>query len=430
MIREIKVPHFGWHNHKKVTLVASAANIRVWGKPLSLKVFADWWSDLGKEGQETYISEHPDSEKAKNAKEKQKTKKPDAELEDKTKKEDEDRVDEKMQRHERISQFEEKLGLDERITDNGYHSYEMHGSDPQELLEKLKGAGAQVTHTSDKDGGRQWNMVTDDHHVVEMWSGPDGELSINISEEPDQDLADKHRGNLDEQSKLEKKMSKEMKKHTKKLDKDAKESPIHQINDEHKEQVVSILEKLKKMSDEAKDKGLKAPNFDLCQVSVPGTNLFCEANKGIPRAKMPQLKGKPVDGTDASELPVDDKGEINAEDAFKDALRKHGVSLKSEEIDASRLKATQSQLVGPKVAGMLGALRKNPDHEAIRAPIFVSKDGYILDGHHRWAAVVGLSLVKDEPIPMKTVVVDMTAEELVQFTNDFANKFGIEQKGA
>lgn len=54
--------------------------------------------------------------------------------------------------------------------------------------------------------------------------------------------------------------------------------------------VVSDLENLSKMVQEAKDKGEKAPHFDLCQISIPGTNLFCGENKGIDRDEMPQSR--------------------------------------------------------------------------------------------------------------------------------------------
>ena len=39
-------------------------------------------------------------------------------------------------------------------------------------------------------------------------------------------------------------------------------------------------------------KGGKAPNFNLCNVSVTGSNLFCAESKGIPRIQMPQLDDK------------------------------------------------------------------------------------------------------------------------------------------
>lgn len=197
-------------------------------------------------------------------------------------------------------------------------------------------------------------------------------------------------------------------------------------------QVVALLDKLKEMADDAKAKGVKAPDYDLCEVSIPGTNLFCGDNKGIPRAKMPQLKGKPAPGSEADTLPKDKNGEVDTEAAFKKALIKKGAKLEAKEVPAATLKATQSQLVGPKIAGMLAALKEDPNNKGITAPIFVSKDGYVLDGHHRWAAVVGLQLAKgnSDPVTMKTIQVDMSIGDLVKFTNEFCEDIGIKPKDA
>lgn len=170
--------------------------------------------------------------------------------------------------------------------------------------------------------------------------------------------------------------------------------------------------------------------LDLCTVSIPGTNLFCGKNKGIARKQMPQLKGNAVAGSDASKLEANADGEVSAEEEFKKHLKRNGVTMLHKKVDASSLKATQSQLVGTKVAGMYEALKKDPKHEAIGAPIFVSRDGYILDGHHRWAAHVALDLADglDVPVAMDVIEVDMDIEELVDATNNFANSFGIAQK--
>lgn len=202
-------------------------------------------------------------------------------------------------------------------------------------------------------------------------------------------------------------------------------------NPKKERKIVTKLDKLAALSRKAAAEGKEAPDYDLCQVSIPGTNLFCSSNKGIPRKEMPQLKGKPVDGSwGAKNLAKNDKGEIDGEAAFKKHLESKGVKMSKGSVPASELKATQNQLVGAKIAGMLQALKKDPKHEGITAPIFVSKDGYILDGHHRWAAMVGLDMadgVKD-PVKMDVVKVDMSIEDLVDETNKFSNKLGIAQK--
>lgn len=317
---------------------------------------ADWWSDLGPDGQETYISNHPNSDKAKNAKEKEQKKAEKEAPKEKKEPKKEDKKESRKENEEEKPAKKEKQ--EEQVTKKDL-------KETPETKKELKKEDQKEEKTFDS------NKKPDDEH-----------------------------------------------------------SPIKKVDKQEREKVVVMLDKLKEMTEHAVKKGEKAPDFDLCKVSVPGTNLFCGVNKGIPRAKMPQLKGNPVKGTPAAKLPKNDKGEVDAEDAFKVSLINKGVKMEPKKVDASKLKSTQSQLVGAKVAGMVSALKDDPNHKAIRAPIFVSKDGYILDGHHRWAAVVGLSLVKDHPIDMNVVQVDMTAEELVDYTNNFANEIGIEQKGA
>lgn len=197
--------------------------------------------------------------------------------------------------------------------------------------------------------------------------------------------------------------------------------------------IVSMMDKLAKMAADAKVKGEAAPNYDLCKVSIPGTNLFCKVNKGIPRDNMPQLKGIPIKDSWADKnLEKDKKGEVSGEDAFKAYLKQADVKLANKKVDVATLKATQTDLVGAKVAGMLQALKKDPTNPGITAPIFVSKDNFIIDGHHRWAALVGLNMAdgRPEPIEMNVIQIDLPIEEVIKRTKEFCDSIGIESKAA
>lgn len=210
---------------------------------------------------------------------------------------------------------------------------------------------------------------------------------------------------------------------------------------------------------------------DLCTVQVPGTNLFCQKNKKIPRDRMPQLKSKPAPGSPveklvkAGKLKQDDStGEVNTEPLFKKMLEKEGIETKDPEPrNVGDLKATQNQLVGKKVKMYAEVLawqsdgnsdstvdsegNENPPgpdgkpntnkrmqgwQDALREPILVSSDGYILDGHHRWAALVQHDMVNGGggDIEMDVKEIDMGAEDLVDRTNKFTNDMGLEVKAA
>ena len=190
--------------------------------------------------------------------------------------------------------------------------------------------------------------------------------------------------------------------------------PLSAVSPIERQQISTIVDKLAELGKQAKEKGEKAPNFNLCQVTVPGTNLYCDGNKGIPREDMPQFKGTPEPGSIADKLPKDENGEADTEEFFKQMLNKQGIKVSEPAaVPADRLKATQSELVGPKVAGMSKVLA-DPNHPAygkITAPIYVSNDGYVLDGHHRWAAVVAHNASNpDNQIPMNVRVIDEPIE--------------------
>jgi hypothetical protein len=215
-----------------------------------------------------------------------------------------------------------------------------------------------------------------------------------------------------------------------KLDVD-KQSHIKDIPKKFRSMVSMKIDQLAKAAAEAKAKGEKAPNFNLCDITIPGTNLYCKGNKGIPREDMPQFKGYAKPGSIADKLPKNNDGEVDTEAQFKVLLKKNGVAVSEpQEVPADQLKATQTELVGAKVAGMTKALEKEPNHPKITAPIYVSNDGYVLDGHHRWAAVTSAAVASGKPAMMNIRVIDMPIKDLVKISNEFADQIGIQQKKA
>ncbi len=191
------------------------------------------------------------------------------------------------------------------------------------------------------------------------------------------------------------------------------------------------ISKVQQMVADAKAKGEKAPNINLCDVTVPGTNLYCDDNMGIPRSEMPQFKGTAQPGTKAANMPVDASGEVDTEPVFREMLKEKGIKVTQTEVPADKLKATQSELVGAKVVGMMGALEKDPNHEKITAPIYVSRDGFVIDGHHRWAAVAAYNAkYPEKQIPMKVQVLDQDIKDAIPMANKFAEDMGIAAKKA
>lgn len=194
-------------------------------------------------------------------------------------------------------------------------------------------------------------------------------------------------------------------------------------------EVSTLIDKLADIARQAEAAGEQAPNFDLCRVSVAGTNIFCSEHKGVRRIDMPQISGKALPGTEAASFVDPASGEVNGAAHFRAYLVDRGIFFETTTEKASFLRASQMELVGTKVAGMMDATRAGK-WNAAEEPIFISNDGYVVDGHHRWAAIVGLDLSDDVAgdLDMNVVRIDLPITDILPLANEFANHFGIAPK--
>lgn len=143
-----------------------------------------------------------------------------------------------------------------------------------------------------------------------------------------------------------------------------------------------------------------------------------------PVAKAPQSKSKyPTD------LGFDLRGRQWLYRGTRDgAIEDDILDAKMTEIAVADLKPSQSQIWLEKVVGMslyFGPLKQSSEflHEA---PIIVSRDGYILDGHHRF----GAAMVSNPSLKLTALKVDMEIRELVKMARSYGNAIGNEQKAA
>ena len=156
---------------------------------------------------------------------------------------------------------------------------------------------------------------------------------------------------------------------------------------------------------------------DICKISPP----VCVGNLGLPRSKMPQIEGdlsvvellggdraNPPKGEAiiaAGGSPTDERTTL---DQFLDALEDKGVKTRRRRVPVGNLKATQREIKAAKVYGMADAhLRGNFPN--LDKQIVVSNDGHILDGHHRWAALLTI----DPKRRMSVLEVDLPMAELL-----------------
>jgi hypothetical protein len=131
---------------------------------------------------------------------------------------------------------------------------------------------------------------------------------------------------------------------------------------------------------------------------------------GRPRAEMPQIP----------------KQHLNT---FQDRVKANGWALTADEVDPQSLSATQRELDGKSVGGMINSARAG-SFDLTADPLWVSSDGHVLDGHHRWAAASAMSAAcggcPEARVPVVRVDAPMSA--LLPFADQFNNEMGVQRQ--
>ena len=122
------------------------------------------------------------------------------------------------------------------------------------------------------------------------------------------------------------------------------------------------------------------------QIFVPKGGL------GVPRKNMPQIKSKFVPD-------------------FIDYLETKGIKSTKTKVKVGQIKPTQGEINLDKVKSLV----KSANDSSLKKPVIVSKDGFILDGHHRWLAL----LQKDKRTALDSVKVDATVGELLKLAKKY-----------
>lgn len=138
---------------------------------------------------------------------------------------------------------------------------------------------------------------------------------------------------------------------------------------------------------------------DLCKINPP----ICRGNLGRSRDTMPQFP--------------DDK----VRDSFLEKLQKKGVRVSEGKMKVGQLRASQEEIQAKKTIGMAGAYLDGKFSQ-IKNAIVISKDGYIVDGHHRWAALLTVSPGEE----MNVIRVGVPIKELLDMVNGHE---GVEKRG-
>jgi hypothetical protein len=145
---------------------------------------------------------------------------------------------------------------------------------------------------------------------------------------------------------------------------------------------------------------------DLTEISVEGTLLYGDEGMGIARKDMPQIPGKER----ARFL-----AEIEAE---------QGVTAEKEKVDPTTLKPIQKEISAARSGAIFNKFREDgaiPKDERI----LISKDGFVVDGHHTWGAAVAFAF--DNPgTELPVYRLSVTAQEALDISLKWAADNGFE----
>lgn len=115
-------------------------------------------------------------------------------------------------------------------------------------------------------------------------------------------------------------------------------------------------------------------------------------NMGIPRRNMPQIE------------------DADQED-FIDFLADNGVRVSKIKIQAKKIKPIQKEIR----ADVVQKLLKDNSPKLIK-PVIISKDHYLLDGHHRWLAV----LQDDKDVEVQALQANLNMRQLLELSQKFS----------
>ena len=148
---------------------------------------------------------------------------------------------------------------------------------------------------------------------------------------------------------------------------------------------------------------------DLRNVHIPGYALFDGANMGLRREQMPQM-------------PARNKPQFLSE------MRLKGVGVAAQSVDPRTLKPSQADISAAKTGEILKKMRDGSFYDSPAGRILVSKDGFVIDGHHRWAAASAYAFdIPGARLPI--IRVDMTAADLIPAAREFGAREGIKTLG-
>jgi GNAT superfamily N-acetyltransferase len=149
---------------------------------------------------------------------------------------------------------------------------------------------------------------------------------------------------------------------------------------------------------------------DLTNMKMEGTSNYLNNNLGAERGKMPQLS-TPEDQAD-----------------FEAALGRLGIKFEAKTMTPDQLTPVQAEMD----MGNVGLIKTSWLDPELRKKfgmddqvLYVTRDGYVIDGHHRWASALLAQIDSGKPIELKCVVVDLDHEDALRICNEYNDHIGV-----
>lgn len=150
-------------------------------------------------------------------------------------------------------------------------------------------------------------------------------------------------------------------------------------------------------------------NFHNLTITGQGNgNLFGSATTELGREDMPVVP--------ASHASVS---------SFAQTLKDAGIQSREEDVDPRTLIATQNELDGRKVAALIPRLQAERGTNPDKGTLVVSKEGSILDGHHRWGAAASIAM-EDPTFKSHVLRVDAPIGKLLELTHAYNDAKGLQ----
>jgi hypothetical protein len=144
---------------------------------------------------------------------------------------------------------------------------------------------------------------------------------------------------------------------------------------------------------------------DITELRVENSMLFGGEGLGIARKDMPQV-------------PSDRR------DEFLSDLAKGGTKTTKDSIDPKILKPVQKEVSGSRSGAIYEKYKASGGVVPDEQRILISSDGYVIDGHHTWAAAVALGF--DDPSAKLPVFrIDLPAKEALSAATKWSDDKGI-----